>query len=58
MYGDANNSLIMAPPLIWVFSNSFPETKKLSFDRWRVFTLGFQKQLIPSAHQCPSVHSK
>lgn len=45
MYGDSNSSLIMNPPLIWVFSNSFPDTKKLSSDRWQVFTLGFNRQL-------------
>lgn len=45
MYGDSNTSLIMSPPLIWVFSNSSPDTKKLSDDRWQVFTLGIYKQL-------------
>lgn len=45
MYGDGSMSLMMAPPLIWVFSNSYPETNKLSQDRWQVFTLGHLKQL-------------
>lgn len=34
-------------PVIWVFTNSEPDTELLSSDRWRLWTINEKKELRP-----------
>lgn len=37
-------------PCIWVFSNEYPDTTLLSKDRWRIWSISQDKELIPYAN--------